>query len=118
MTQTVHPTHMANTIVVGSRVLPHIKRELSRQGIHVIETITTRGLLLRHADVFDEMKHEYRATFRDCERNPGNICAIVARGDVNDMQALARELCDRIAEPVPAQYDADIENILHKEGAL
>ena len=117
MTHTVHPADNSCTIAVGSHILPTMKAELEHQGIRVLKVYTTSRLLRERIDDVDALTTEYEDTFRHCEKNPGNVCAIVAEADATDMRTLARELCDTVPE---TRQRSEEENaaLMREEGIL
>lgn len=111
----VRPSVTANAVIVGSRVLPLLKQKLKRQNIAIIKIITTRTLLTQHTNDFDEIMNEYRKTFRNCKSNPGNVCAIVARGNIEDIQVLACNICDSVAAPALPMTSDELNELLRSE---
>ena len=117
MTCTVHPADNSNTVAVGSHILPAMKAELERQGIRVLKVYTTSRLLRERIDDMDALTTEYEDTFRHCEKNPGNVCAIVAKADAPDMRMLARDLCEHTPETKQRSEEEDAA-LMREEGIL
>ena len=117
MTHTVHPADNSNTIAVGSHILPAMKAELERQGIRVLKVYTTSRLLRERIDDVDALTAEYEDTFRHCKKDPGNVCAIVAKADAPDMRMLARSLCDTTPETRQRSEEEDAA-LMREEGIL
>lgn len=117
MTHTVHPANNPCTVAVGSHILPAMKAKLERQGIHVLKVYTTSRLLRERIDDVDALTTEYKDTFRHCEKDPGNVCAIVAEADATDMRTLARELCDTVPETRQRSEEEDAA-LMREEGIL
>lgn len=115
MTHTVHPADTSHTVAVGSRILPAMKTELERQGIPVLKVFTTSRLLRERIDDMDALTTEYEDTFRHCEKDPGNVCAIVAKADAADMRMLARDLCDTVPETKQRSEEEDAA-LMREEG--
>ena len=115
MTPTVRPADISHTVIVGSHILPVMKTELERQGIRVLKVFTTSRLLRERIDDMDALTAEYENTFRHCRKNPGNICAIIAKADATDMRMLARELCDTVPEARQRSEEEDAA-LMREEG--
>lgn len=115
MAISVRPSVTANAIVVGSRVLPLLKQELKRQNIVIIKIITTRTLLAQHMNDSDKIMNEYHQTFHNCKSNLGNVCAIVARGNIEDIQVLACNICDSVAAPALPMTSDELNELLRSE---
>lgn len=117
MTHTVRPADIANTVAVGSHILPAMKAELERQGIRVLKVFTTSRLLRERIDDMDALTTEYESTFRHCKTTPGNVCAIVAKAEASDMRMLARDLCGAIPETKQRSEKEDAA-LMREEGIL
>lgn len=117
MTHTVHPADNPRTVAVGSHILPAMKAELEHQGIRVLKVYTTSRLLHERIDDVDALTTEYEDTFRHCEKDPGNVCAIVAKADATDMRTLARELCDTVPAAKQRSKEEDAA-LMREEGIL
>lgn len=115
MTHTVHPADTSHTVAVGSRILSPMKAELERQGIRVLKVFTTSRLFRERIDDVDALTTEYEDTFRHCEKDPGNVCAIVAKADAPDMRALACDLCDTVPETKQRSEEEDAA-LMREEG--
>lgn len=116
MTHTVHPADTSHTVAVGSRILSPMKTELEHQGIRVLKVYTTSRLLRERIDDVDALTTEYEDTFRHCEKDPGNVCAIVAKADATDMRMLARNLCDTV--PTAKQRSKEEDAALMREKGI
>lgn len=117
MTHTVHPADNSCTVAVGSHILPAMKAELERQGIRVLKVYTTSRLLRERIDDVDALTTEYEDTFRHCEKDPGNVCTIVAKADATDMRMLARGLCETVPETRQRSEEED-SVLMREEGIL
>lgn len=117
MTCTVHPADISCMVAVGSHILPAMKAELERQGIRVLKVYTTSRLFRERIDDMDALTTEYEDTFRHCEKDPGNVCAIVAKADAPDMRMLARNLCEHVPETKQRSEEEDAA-LMREEGIL
>lgn len=116
MTYAVHPADISHMVAVGSRILSPMKAELERQGIRVLKVYTTSRLFHERIDDVDALTTEYEDTFCHCEKDPGNVCAIVAKADAPDMRMLARNLCG--TTPATRQRSEEEDAALMREEGI
>lgn len=117
MTHTVHSADTSHMVAVGSHILPAMKAELEHQDIRVLKVYTTSRLLRERIDDVNALTTEYEDTFRHCEKDPGNVCAIVAKADASDMRVLARDLCEHTPETKQRSEEEDAV-LMREEGIL
>lgn len=102
----VRKSNTPNTIALGSHILMPVLKELKNQGVDVVKIYRTRQLYMQHRAMLPSFFSDYKNTFRNVPENTGNICAIAAKADANDMRALARQLCSQTTQVQPRTGEA------------